>query len=219
LIYAIGQVPQKQIVPETIDLLEDHRTSDKKLFVAGDFSMGNGDVIHAVADGKSAADAIDTFLMGKPRIKRYVEVQEADQTGRIRIYDFIEPAEMPVIPVSDRQGNNEVETGYMADQRDGHAKRCYLCNYKFEIDQDLCIHCDWCIRVSPRNCIKRLESVRFDKDGNVTEVREVDASSPEKATYIWIDSDECIRCSNCYNICPTGAISLRKTDRRQCPDI
>ena len=38
----------------------------------------------------------------------------------------------------------------------------------------------------------------------------VEADLAEEATYIWIDSDECIRCGNCLRACPTEAISMRK---------
>ena len=58
-----------------------------------------------------------------------------------------------------------MELGFDAEATDIHAWRCYLCNYKFEIDQDKCIHCDWCIKVSPRNCILRLSKLLRDKDG------------------------------------------------------
>ena len=48
-----------------------HRTTRQELFVAGDFSSGNADVINAIADGKSAADEIDAFLMGEQRRRQY----------------------------------------------------------------------------------------------------------------------------------------------------
>ncbi|NQV34426.1 MAG: 4Fe-4S binding protein, partial [Phycisphaeraceae bacterium] len=38
-------------------------------------------------------------------------------------------------------------------------------------------------------------------------------------TYIWIDSDQCIRCNKCADICPTNAISLRKADIQQCDGL
>ena len=67
----------------------------------------------------------------------------AADTGRIREYDLLEPVEMNVLPTDLRGHIDEVELGYTAEQADQHAKRCYFCNYKFEINQDLCIHCDW----------------------------------------------------------------------------
>jgi NAD-dependent dihydropyrimidine dehydrogenase PreA subunit len=36
--------------------------------------------------------------------------------------------------------------------------------------------------------------------------------SDEKATYIWIDSNPCIRCRACPRIRPVEAISLRKAN-------
>ncbi len=212
LIYAIGQSADSSILGPDIQPAEGRHTTHPTLFLAGDYALGNGDVIHAVADGKQAADLIDTYLTGQQRRLNLVQVQQAQSTGRVREFDLIEPTEMPVLRLDQRQGDNEVELGYTQQQSQQHARRCYYCNHKFEIDQDLCIHCDWCIKVMPRQCIKRVERVQTDPDGYVTSASEVSAENPEQATYIWIDSNECIRCGNCYQICPTGAISLRKAD-------
>ena len=52
------------IVDHDIQPTEGRRTTIPNLFLAGDYALGNGDVIHAVADGKQAADLIDTYLTG-----------------------------------------------------------------------------------------------------------------------------------------------------------
>ena len=65
LIYAVGQTRTLEILPEGVELTEGNRTTHEKIFVSGDFHTGPLDVIHAVADGKQAADNIDQFLMGR----------------------------------------------------------------------------------------------------------------------------------------------------------
>jgi ferredoxin len=210
LIYAVGQTSTLEILPEGVEIGEENRTTHEKIFVSGDFHTGPLDVIHAVADAKSATGAIDESLMGRRRLHRWVEIQEADDTGRLRDHDLYTPAHMRTLPLEQRRGNEEVDLGYNAQEIEVNALRCYLCNFKFEIDQDKCIHCDWCIKVSPRACIHQLTRLFADADGAPT--GHIKSATAADATYIWIESDQCIRCGECHRACPTYAIPIRKAD-------
>lgn len=217
LIMAIGQTRELNILPDGVHQTEGHHTTHDNIFVAGDFNYGSFDVITAVNDGKEVAAKIDTFLMGEKRRKEHIGITFMDtngETGRVRDHDIQFPVSMPKLPLAERDGTAEVELGHTPDGTLLHATRCYWCHYKFEINQDACIHCDWCIGVAPRDCINRVSRLFHDEDGAVTS--SLEANLAEETTYIWIDSDECVRCGKCLRVCPTGAITMRKMEKCGC---
>jgi formate dehydrogenase major subunit len=213
LIAAVGQDADWSLLPKELQPAQ-----DPKVFVAGELRTGSSDVIHCVAEGKDAAARIDLFLTGQTRITHHIAIDLVDShegTGRTRDDDLRRPAAMPLAPLSARVDmRHEVEQGHTHEGIGTHASRCYQCNVKFEIDHDKCIHCDWCIDVAPRACIKRVSRIFPDADGAPDQV--VEANSAEKTTYIFIDSDECIRCGKCEKVCPTNAISARTMERVTC---
>ena len=219
LILAIGQQQEWSILPEGVTLTERFRTTDPGLFTAGDFQNGSLDVIHAIADGKEVAAVIDTHLMGGERVMQRLLIEpghDNGETGRYRQHDLQESPPMRTLELPARiPSDPEVALGFDDRETGVHATRCYLCHYTFEIDQDKCIHCTWCIDVTPRNCIHQVS--RFDTDEQGVIRKAHPAESAAEATFIWIDSKNCIRCGKCLRVCPTRAISMKKSTLVTCP--
>ncbi|MEE9368220.1 MAG: FAD-dependent oxidoreductase [Pontiella sp.] len=179
------------------------------VFVAGDYALGATSLIDAIAHAKETAEHVDTFLMGKERMSRSVWVEDATGTGRTREQDEILRHSLPMLPLQERDLPSEVELGYSEDTAVEEAKRCYRCHYKFEIDQDKCIKCDWCLKARPRpECILMLKDISYDDGGRVVAFEETDTVRDMKM--IWINQDECIRCGACIKACPVDAITLQK---------
>ena len=58
--------------------------------------------------------------------------------------------------------------------------------------------------------VRPLVEIHTDDDGAPTGF--IKLGSAQDATYIWIESDQCIRCGNCHRACPTYAIPIRRAD-------
>ncbi|HJN23191.1 MAG: FAD-dependent oxidoreductase [Rhodospirillales bacterium] len=226
LIIAIGQKtitdyldqPVKLDSWKSVKIGEDGMTSINGMFAAGDFVNGPTTAIDAIGHGRAIALKMDAWLMGRVRRKQVVKVEAVDGPLHERSFDFISRQEMPTTPLKGRfRGPSaEVEKGLGIKQASEEAKRCYLCNHRYEIDIDNCIYCRACIEVAPRNCIKLVEGIEIKKDGTYGDLRE--AREWDKVGAIWIDNNECIRCSACYKVCPTKCISITNYEI-SCQDI
>jgi NADPH-dependent glutamate synthase beta subunit-like oxidoreductase len=188
-----------------------------KVFSAGDCAQGASTLIDAIAHAKEVGQQVDQFLMGAERLKTTVLIEPAKTTGRTREMDAIARHTMPTLPVQGRTLQNEVELGFEDSSAREEAKRCYRCHYKFEIDQNACIRCDWCLKVKPRTeCILMLKELRHDDEGRVVAWDVADTMGEMKM--IWINQDECIRCGACLEACPVDAITLQKVSLSIGPD-
>jgi formate dehydrogenase major subunit len=220
IIIAIGQQTVNDFLGTKLELDrwgnvrvgEDGMSSHKGVFAAGDYVNGASTVIQAVGHGRQVAKRIDAWLMGRERRKQVVRIVPVAQPLRERAFDFIPRQHMPTAPLAERMkdGAHEVELGLDETLAFEEARRCYLCNLRYEIDVDRCIFCRACIEVAPRNCIKLVRGVEVNEDGAYGKLLETREWNQVGA--IWIDNNECIRCGQCFKACPVQCISISRCE-------
>ena len=219
IICAIGQQPKVDFADslaldgKRIQVAPDgFRTSVDRLYAAGDCVTGATNVISALAAGRRAAGEVDTLFAGRRRKVLSVRIEPAEQTDREREFDFIKPVLMPTLPLEERfaSAENEVEKGYGESEANKESLRCYLCSLKYEIDVSRCIYCSMCIDVAPRDCIKMISDVEVREDGTYGEYDET--GNWNEVVAIAIDNKRCIRCGQCYDVCPMNCIHITKTE-------
>jgi formate dehydrogenase major subunit len=217
-IIAIGQktVHDFTDLPVELDKWQNARlgesgmTSQNGIFAAGDFVRGASTVVQAVGHGREIARRIDAWLLGKARRRQVVRITPVAQPLREHAFDFIPRRHIPTVPLDQRNATCEVETGMDQAMAKEEAKRCYLCNLRYQIDVDRCIYCRACIEVAPRNCIKLVSGVEITDDGSYGKLLETREWNQVGA--IWIDNNECIRCGACYVACPVKCISISRCE-------
>lgn len=220
VVVAIGQAPVAIAGPAQtgrgdIFKADPHtfRTSENKLYMAGDYMTGPSTVIEAIAAGRRAAQRIAEDLTGKKFREWAVRIEESSITDRERSWDFIPRREMPTImPSQDRleDPEAEVELGYNHELAHEEAKRCYLCYLHYEIDISRCIYCRYCIDVAPRDCIKLVKEVLTNEIGAITDY--VETNNWRDVNAVVIDNSRCIRCGECLRVCPVDCISVSKVE-------
>lgn len=213
VIIAIGQSPDKSLVADGSGKEPefDPKTGScdiPGLYAVGDFLNGASTVIEAIGHGRHVAVEMDAYLIGRRRREKVVTIEPASDTHRKRPWDFLPRTEMPMLTLPERLDppDAEVETGYDRELGGTEARRCYLCNLKYEIHIPDCIYCRWCMDVCPRDCIDLAVAIdRTDgtHSGGIQRTTEWD-----QVAGIVIDSDRCIRCGECLRICPTQCIHV-----------
>jgi len=181
----------------------------EKIFATGDFSTGASSLIQAIGLAKETVRSVDQFLMGKVRLKDVAKIEDVTESGRIREMDEVALQPMPTLGLEQRDLPTEVERGFDEETSGDEAQRCYQCHYKYEIDSDKCIYCDWCVKAKPRpDCILKIKELKYDTEGCI--VGWDIAEKADEVNMIWINQDDCIRCGACVAACPVDAISIQK---------
>jgi formate dehydrogenase major subunit len=220
VLLATGQFPDTDWIDEALrgELVEEdgwlrsgsaYATARDKIFAAGDFATGADSLIAAIGHAKDCVRAVDRFLMGRVRLKDFARIEDVTETGRIREMDAVPLQPMPTVELEQRDLPTEVELGFDKETSIDETQRCYQCHYKYEIDSDKCIYCDWCVKAKPRpECILKIKELKYDDELRIVgwEI----AEKQDDVNMIWINQDDCIRCGACVAACPVDAISIQK---------
>jgi len=186
------------------------------LFVAGDAQTGPGSLIDAIGHAKEVARKIDHHLMGRDRFETVVLAEDAVSTGRTQDMDSLPRMPMPELEPEQRGVTDEVECGQDGDTSKTEASRCYLCHYKFEIDNELCIYCDRCLKVTPvENCIVKVSDLIYDDSERITGY--IESTHTRNYNRLHLDQNQCIRCGACVEVCPVECITLQKVTQTTRP--
>ena len=143
-------------------------------------------------------------------------IEDVTKTERIREMDAVPLQPMPTLPLDVRTIAAEVEAGFDKELAVDEAQRCYRCHFKYEIDTDKCIYCDWCVKAKPRpDCIVKVSELIYGGQGEITGF--VRSKGSEDTNLIYINQDDCIRCNACVDACPVDCISIQKVSRATLP--
>ena len=136
-------------------------------------------------------------------------VEDATTTGRTQAMDALPRLVMPEISSDKRGVTAEVETGLSESDAKTEASRCYMCHYKFEIDNELCIYCDRCLNVTPvEGCIVKVSDLIYDGADRISGY--IESTSTRNYNRLHLDQNACIRCGACVEVCPVDCITLQK---------
>jgi NADPH-dependent glutamate synthase beta subunit-like oxidoreductase len=189
-------------------------TTAPGVYVAGDLAHGTRLMIHAIASGKQAARSVYTYLTGRPIETETIELHRVIEDYR-REKDYEKPRRVPipVLGVKERLASPHavVERGYDELRARCEASRCLDCGVNTIFDADLCVLCGGCVDVCPTSCLKLVGADELAGPSELAELLGLRlGTGAELSEHSAIIKDEtlCIRCANCAQRCPTGAITM-----------
>ena len=190
-------------------------TSATDVFVAGDAAYGPGLMIEAVASGKRAARSVYKHLRGT-EFSEHTRGKHAclPRFEREKDYEKLTRLRVPSTPVEERRLAQEVEVerGYSESNAYRESARCLDCGVNTIFDSAKCVLCGGCVDVCPESCLRIVNLSRLEAEGDTRAV--LDAlcgdTPPAEASAIIKDEARCIRCAQCADRCPVGAITMER---------
>ena len=175
---------------------DDLGTSVPGIFAGGDAVTGPSSIIVAIAQGRTAAAAIDRHLGGNGDLLRFASARPATELheGAPRGSHQHLPAHIPL--ASRLEGFALVEQAFDAATAAAEAGRCLSCDllaYDVQVDAALCKDCGYCDEVCGLDVFARSDS--YHASGY--------------RPYLAAHAERCIGCLRCIYICPDFAISVR----------
>jgi NADPH-dependent glutamate synthase beta subunit-like oxidoreductase len=216
VILAIGQKPDLSFFDADVPIAlrpdgtiavdpETLATSISGVFAGGDVAFGPRDVIHAVADGRRAAAAIDRYLRG-------ARDEAREPARRLRRIDFGTRAlprprqgsrrAVPTVSQDRRVGISEIEQSYEPAEAQIEADRCLRCNIRTIFDSLKCVLCGGCVDVCPTSCLRIVPLAALPAMG----------LARRGSHGILKDESRCIQCGLCAERCPVGAITMESLE-------
>jgi formate dehydrogenase major subunit len=209
IIAAISQVPEVQTFAEKENEIDGERLAISrwqtaivdqenmysglgKIFAGGDFQRGAATAIEAIADGRKASDAIDSFLKSKelPQARFVFDSKKAKKVSDVdsKEYDIfarLSRVKMPEISLEQACSSfDEVETGFSEIDARAEAARCIECGC--QVNESCAL----------RNYCSEYE-VEMDRFLGSISKHPIDYSHP----FIVRDANKCINCGRCIRTC------------------
>lgn len=154
------------------------------IFAGGDAIEGNGGTVtEAVGNGRISAETIAAQL--KQQALPFINTSQPVAYENLNM-DYFEPASRAVqaiLPVAERIGEAEIESGLNRQQAEKEANRCFACGN--------CLTCDNCWTLCPDSAVLKTDEVALD------------------GSFYVFDYDFCKGCGLCATECPSGYILMR----------
>jgi NADPH-dependent glutamate synthase beta subunit-like oxidoreductase len=198
-----------KIDPETL------ATTAPGVFAGGDAAFGPRIAIEAVANGKTVAQSIHTYLGGgEPGRTLRVEIARipSDRYVMPAGYEKRERKTAPTMEVDRRTGIAEVEQAMTEERARAQAERCLVCHVDTIYDPQRCVLCNRCADVCPEKCLTfvPIEQVEMPTEQRQAAMAQYGHDPDGPLTVLLKDDTSCIRCGLCALRCPTEAMTMER---------
>lgn len=185
-------------------------TSVPGLFAGGDVVHGASSVILAIADGRAVAEAIATRHGVELRPEPLLEKGQADAALMEKKGRLVGAQKVPVLPLTDRHGFDEVLKPFTAESAALEASRCLDCD-------DLC---SLCVTVCPNRANQAYGIEPFSLQLPLLVQRQgrlvaegTQAFHVDQRVQTLNIADYCNECGNCDTFCPAAGSPYRDKPR------